>query len=119
MTVVRGEPFAVQHIGVRDMTKSFEVDTKVFSSGMIEQVTEFNDNGVREQLTRKLIDTNEVQLREALIKLGWTPPETKDKVMELLTRIELKNDNNISNMKIRHWISECVVNIRKELLHHE
>jgi hypothetical protein len=54
-------------------------------------------------------------VREALIKLGWTPPETKDKVMELLMCIELKNDNNVSNMKIRHYISQWVVDIRNVL----
>jgi len=54
-----------------------EVETRVFPSGLIEQDTIFSDNGVRERLTRQIIDTQEQQVREALITLGWTPPEEK------------------------------------------
>ncbi len=51
-----------------------KVETRVFPSGLIEQDTFFSNNGVRERLTRSFIDTQEQQVRDALIVLGWTPP---------------------------------------------
>lgn len=96
------------------MAKSFKVETKVFPSGLISQDTMFDSRGVIRQLSRQLIDTGEDQIREALIKLGWVPPESVQKVLPLLLKLELRNDN-VSNMGDRHWISQCIVNIRKEL----
>ena len=65
--------YGTKHISQSDM----KVETRVFPSGLIEQDTIFSDNGVRERLTRQIIDTQEQQVREALIVLGWTPPEEK------------------------------------------
>ena len=95
-----------------------KIKTNVFESGLIEQETLFNDHGLVGQMTRKLIDTNESQIREALIKLGWVPPESVQKVMALLLKLELRNDD-VSNTGDLHVISQCVVGIRKELLHHD
>ena len=55
-----------------------KIKTNVFESGLIEQETLFNDHGLVGQMTRKLIDTSESQIREALIELGWTPPEKQE-----------------------------------------
>lgn len=32
-------------------------------------------NGIRQLLLRQVVDTEEAQFREALIRLGWTPPK--------------------------------------------
>ena len=38
---------------------------------------EINDR--KQTLMQFVIDTREKQIREALVKLGWTPPEPRDK----------------------------------------
>lgn len=45
------------------------VDTNVFPGGLIEQTLDMMG-----AVTRKVINTQEAQIREALIMLGWTPP---------------------------------------------
>ena len=54
------------------------VETKL-GFGFIEQVTEpygpdYNFD-LRKEILCRVIDTQDQQIREALIKLGWTPPQ--------------------------------------------
>lgn len=58
--------------GNRVPPSDIKVETRVFPSGLIEQDTTFD--GSRLRWTRHIVDTQESQVREALIKLGWTPP---------------------------------------------
>jgi len=43
-------------------------------TGRIEQKVFSEFQGVRETLWREILDTKEQHVREALIRLGWTPP---------------------------------------------
>lgn len=53
---------------------TIDVRTSVYPEGLI--VTEvIEDLGVyRERIMRQVVNTKDQQIREALIKLGWTPP---------------------------------------------
>ena len=51
------------------------VDTSVTLDGRIIQENYTENNGIRENFIRSIFDTKEKQFKEALIKLGWTPPE--------------------------------------------
>lgn len=53
----------------------FQVETKVFGK-TIEQSTYLNNDIAqkRDLVTRRLIDTEEKAVRDALVALGWTPP---------------------------------------------
>lgn len=53
---------------------TIDVRTSVYPEGLI--VTEvIDDIGTHhERLMRQVMDTKDQQIREALIKLGWTPP---------------------------------------------
>ena len=53
---------------------NFEVSTKFFPDGRIEQ--ELVD--IRGRIMRQVIDTQDQQIKEALIKLGWTPPDKQE-----------------------------------------
>ena len=59
-------------IGVRVETK-FDLKT-----GFIEQVTEpygpDHNSDLRKDVVRRVLDTQDQQIRQALIELGWTPP---------------------------------------------
>jgi len=44
-------------------------------SGIIETVTSSTCDDVRTEVYRQIMDTGEQQIRDALIKLGWTPPK--------------------------------------------
>ena len=46
-------------------------------AGEIWQDTFSVTNGLKERIMRQVIDTKEQQIREALIRLGWTPPNAK------------------------------------------
>lgn len=54
---------------------TIDVRTNVYPEGLI--VTEVIDDigTYRERIVRQVLNTKEQQVREALIKLGWTPPE--------------------------------------------
>ena len=41
------------------------------------QVFDDRDKGIRINLATQVINTRDAQVREALIKLGWTPPPSK------------------------------------------
>ena len=50
--------------------------TTTVDGRMIEQVVEIEPGiaNLRDTIVRRVADTCETQLREALIRLGWTPP---------------------------------------------
>ena len=48
-----------------------------FQTGAVFLETEQEFQGVREVLFREVVRTKDEAIREALIKLGWTPPEAK------------------------------------------
>ncbi len=56
------------------MKNGFEIVTTPAIDGTITQELYSVFNGTREQITRKVIATQEQQVRDALIALGWTPP---------------------------------------------
>lgn len=60
----------------------FRVDTR-FNQDKIEQDFIFDDGVRLKKLTREVFDLKEKGVRDALIKLGWTPPdENKHKATE-------------------------------------
>jgi len=56
------------------MESGFEVVTTPTTDGKIVHELYSVNYGIREQITRRVLDTQEYQIREALIALGWTPP---------------------------------------------
>lgn len=54
----------------------FKIETDVFSDGKIHQkITKTDDLwGITDHIQTKIVDTQEKHIREALIKMGWTPP---------------------------------------------
>lgn len=58
----------------RKMNLKYEVETLVKDDSILQSVySDFED--VREKMFSELLDLREAATREALIKLGWTPPE--------------------------------------------
>lgn len=60
-------------VGIKVETK-FDAET-----GLIEQITEpygpdYNSD-LRKDVVRRVLDTQDQQVRQALIELGWTPPK--------------------------------------------
>ena len=56
------------------MNFKYEVETLVKDDTILQAV--YSDfEGVRERLFSEILDLREAATREALIKLGWTPPE--------------------------------------------
>ena len=59
---------------------SYVVATTPFSNGMIVQEVSYlagivaAQDSIHEVISRKIVHTGEEQIRQALIKLGWTPP---------------------------------------------
>lgn len=53
---------------------NLNLETKVYPNGVIEQeVRETMETSTR-LITRSILDTKEKQVHEALVSLGWTPP---------------------------------------------
>jgi hypothetical protein len=52
----------------------FDVKTDVFANGEIHLNITSNIGNINGDLCRQVIHTQEQQVRESLIKLGWTPP---------------------------------------------
>lgn len=54
----------------------YRINTQVFADGKITQQSELVDDHLPSlrDIARRVIDTQDQQIREALIKLGWTPP---------------------------------------------
>lgn len=57
------------------MKNGFEVITTPLEDGRITQEMIEIANDVRRTVDYQLIDTRDVQVRQALIALGWTPPK--------------------------------------------
>jgi hypothetical protein len=58
----------------------FVVSTKIVDAKIIQAVVSPNMiDGVHDTIRTLVINTEEKQLREALIALGWTPPADKEK----------------------------------------
>jgi hypothetical protein len=63
-------------IGVRlNLTSNFNKE-----AGLLELTVESKINSVTEQLSRDVFNLREQALRNALIELGWIPPETAEKL---------------------------------------
>jgi len=56
------------------MTHKITVETEVYTDGLIKQHTYSDIDNVRKRICTEIIQTKDVQVRECLIKLGWTPP---------------------------------------------
>lgn len=59
------------------MKTQFNVRTAVFEAGLIEQTVESESQGVARKIGMSVINTQDDQIRKALIELGWTPPIEK------------------------------------------
>lgn len=57
------------------MKLEFEVKTTHTKEGVIVQELFTKHNEIREQMARRVIDTQDQQIRDTLIALGWTPPK--------------------------------------------
>jgi len=58
------------------MKEKIKIETKIFKNGLISQeLLNERDNGRMESILKIVIDTREEQIKQALIKLGWTPPK--------------------------------------------
>lgn len=56
------------------MKVSFDISTSTDQMGRIfQEVTSVFDD-TREVISRRMMDTQEEEVRKALIRLGWTPP---------------------------------------------
>ncbi len=49
---------------------STEIDGEI-----ITQISKITEDGTVFNLTKAIVNTKEQQMREALVKLGWTPPD--------------------------------------------
>ena len=56
------------------MEMGFEVTTKIIADDKILLEIHSTLNGIRDDVMRRVMDTQEQQIRDALIQLGWTPP---------------------------------------------
>ena len=56
------------------MESGFEVTTKIIADEKILFAVHSTLNGIRNDVMRRVMDTQEQQIRDALIALGWTPP---------------------------------------------
>ena len=59
------------------MGNGFEIVTTPKETGEIVQEIFSVHDDIRSLITRRVMDTSEQQIREALIRLGWTPPPNK------------------------------------------
>ena len=57
------------------MDNGYVVETAICEDGLISQDTIYVANGIREQIMQQVINTKDAQIRQALIDLGWTPPD--------------------------------------------
>ena len=56
------------------MENGFDVTTKIIADDKIMLEIHSTLNGIRNDVMRRVMDTQEQQIRDALIQLGWTPP---------------------------------------------
>jgi len=55
---------------ISDTTVKYKVSTSIDHPLIIQEVT-----GIYDSVQRRVIDTSERQVIEALVSLGWTPPD--------------------------------------------
>jgi len=60
----------------------FKLDTEVFKNGIIKQELLTEENDLPQRVGNWVINTREKSVKEALIKLGWTPPVCKNNSMD-------------------------------------
>jgi len=62
----------------------FTLNTIIHDTWIIESSVRYEVNGIVSQLSRQVIRTQDKQIRDALISLGWTPPldSTTKKIKE-------------------------------------
>lgn len=53
---------------------NYQVKTDIFEKCIIQTVENKRFDGIVEQISKQVSDTQETQFREGLIKLGWAPP---------------------------------------------
>lgn len=59
------------------MNAGYEYDVSTTPGGsIVRRITEVEPDGVCHQILAQVFDTVEQQSRDALVKLGWTPPAT-------------------------------------------
>ena len=56
------------------MSDKIGVKTKVFQHQIVQEVFSERD-GIRETIQCQVIDIRDQQVKDALVSLGWTPPE--------------------------------------------
>ena len=59
---------------IKQPESGFEVTTKIITDNKILIEVHSTLNGIRDDVLRRIVDTQEQQIRDALITLGWTPP---------------------------------------------
>ena len=59
---------------IKQPESGFEVTTKIITDNKILIEVHSTLNGIRDDFLRRIVDTQEQQIRDALITLGWTPP---------------------------------------------
>ena len=55
------------------MESGFDITTKIIADDKILLEVHSTLNGIRDDVMRRVMDTQEQQIRYALIALGWTP----------------------------------------------
>jgi len=56
------------------MNNSYKIECTIQADGKILQELGYFSDGIYTNIVRQVIDTQEQQIRDALVKLGWTPP---------------------------------------------
>lgn len=55
----------------------YKINTDVFGGGrIIQELSSVDDNNQVTRLSRWIVNTREAAVHQALLKLGWTPPNT-------------------------------------------
>ena len=57
------------------MDQKLNIVTTPIADGTIKQELFIEVDGVRESIMRSILDTRDVQIKKALVALGWTPPK--------------------------------------------
>ena len=77
-------------------TNTYEVNTK-FNKDLIIQETGFSGSDRNSDMARNVIQLQEQGVREALIKLGWTPPESLADIRAEAVMSIIKSDLGFSH----------------------
>jgi hypothetical protein len=79
---------------------SFEVNTEVFKNGSINLEITSQSSSIRGDIFRQVLNTQEEQIRQALIKLGWTPPELHKSIQDADRYRWLKENGNAHSKRV-------------------